>query len=137
MPTRWFNQRLPQTLVMSQFLLYFNAFWAALAVLGGGVNLLQLLVLAGTVYGAAGIASELKRGYQVAVAVSFLPLVLRVLVAMGANGGLLGNLSWVLLQVGGEDPGLRSGLVDAIFQYVLIVLLLHSQSREHQRVWFS
>jgi len=137
MPTRWFNQRLPQTLVMSQFLLYFNAFWAALAVLGGGVNLLQLLVLAGTVYGAAGIASELKRGYQVAVAVSFLPLVLRVLVAMGATGGLLGNLSWVLLQVGGEDPGLRSGLVDAIFQYVLIVLLLHSQSREHQRVWFS
>ena len=40
---------------MSQFLLYFNAFWAALGILtGGGVGILGILVLAGYVYGAAG-----------------------------------------------------------------------------------
>lgn len=123
---------------MSQFLLYFDAFWAALGALtGSGLGVYGLLVLGGSVYGAAGIASEMKRGYRVAVAVSFVPLVLRLLVAMGALGGLLGNLSWVLLQVGGEDPRLGSNPIDAIFQYLLVILLLHRQSREHQRVWFT
>jgi hypothetical protein len=138
MPTRWFNQRLPQTLVMSQFLLYFDAFWAALGVLlGGGIGFLGLIVLAGYVYGAAGIASEKKLGYRVAVVVAFLPLALRALVALGAIGGLFGNLTWVLFMFGAEDPGLVSNPLNVLFQYVLIVLLLHSQSREHQKIWFD
>lgn len=137
MPTRWFNGRLPQTLVISQFLLYFNAFFALLGVLaGGGLGVLGLLVLAGTVYGAAGIASEMRTGYRVAVAVAVLPLVLRLLVAASAFGGVFGNLGWVLFMVGGDDPTLRSDPISALFQYVLLGLLLHHQSREHQRVWF-
>jgi hypothetical protein len=138
MPTRWFNGRLPQTLVISQFLLYFNAFFALLGVLaGGGLGVLGLLVLAGTVYGAAGIASEMRVGYRVAVAVAVLPLVLRLLVAASAFGGVFGNLGWVLFMLGGDDPGLRSDPISALFQYALLGLLLHQQSREHQRVWFS
>lgn len=138
MPTRWFNSRLPQTLVVAQFLLYFDAFFALLAVVGGGgLGLLGLLLIAGSVYGAAGIASELRTGYYAAIAVSFLPLALRVIVALGAFGGLFGNLSWVLLQIGGDDPRLRSDLIGVMFQYALIVVLLHSQSREHTRIWFS
>jgi len=40
----------------------------------------------------------------------------------------MGNLGFILL------PG---GLINAIFVYALIALLLHTQSREHQRIWFS
>ncbi|MEZ5239709.1 MAG: hypothetical protein R2716_12455 [Microthrixaceae bacterium] len=138
MPTRWFNSRLPQTLVVAQFLLYFDAFFALLAVISGaGLGLLGVLVILGSVYGAAGIASEMRNGYYAAIAVSFLPLALRLIVSLGAAGGLLGNLPWVLLQVGAEDPRLGSDLIGAMFQYALIVVLLHSQSREHTRIWFS
>ena len=60
-----------------------------------------------------------------------------MVISLGAFGGILGNLGWVLIQLGGEDPRLVSNPINAVFQYVLIVLLLHSQSREHQRIWFS
>lgn len=137
MPTRWINPRQPQTLYISQILLYFDAFWALLGILsGGGVGVLGILVLAGSLYGAAGIASELKAGYRVAVAVSFLPLTLRALIALGAYGGLLGNITWVLFQVGGQAR-LGGSVIDVMFQYTLIGLLLHQQSREHQKVWFE
>lgn len=123
---------------MSQFLLYFDAFWAALGVLtGGGLGILGLLVLAGYVYGAAGIASEKKLGYRVAVGVAFLPLVFRALIAVGAIGGLFGNITWVLFLFGADDPRLASNPVNVLFEYVLIVLLLHRQSREHQKIWFD
>lgn len=124
--------------MISQFLLYLDAFWAALGVLiGGGIGILGLLVLAGYIYGAAGIASERKLGYRVAVGVAFMPLLLRALVSLGAIGGLFGNLTWVLFMFGAEDPGLVSNPLNVLFQYVLIVLLLHRQSREHQRIWFD
>lgn len=129
LPTRWYNPNLPQTLVISQFLLYFDAFWALLGVLSGqGLGLLGLLVLAGYIYGAAGIASEIRTGYRVAVVVSFLPLALRLLVSFGRTGGLLGNLGFVLV---------GASIVNALFEYALIALLLHPQSRDHERIWFS
>lgn len=129
MPTRWFNPNLPQTLVISQFLLYFDAFWALLGVLSGqGLGLSGVIVLAGYIYGAAGIASGIKWGWRVAVAVSFLPLALRTLMALGAIGGLLGNLRFVFL---------GDSIINAIFEYALIALLLHPQSRDHQKIWFD
>lgn len=138
MPNRWFNSREPQTLYISQILLYINAFFAVVGLLaGGGVGILGILVLAGTLYGAAGIASEMKSGYRVAVAVAFLPLVLRTIVAAGAYGGVLGNILWVLFFVSPKASNLGSDPIAALFEYALIGLLLHQQSREHQRVWFS
>jgi hypothetical protein len=138
MPTRWYNPRLPQTLVISQFLLYFNAAFAVLGILlGGGVGWLGLVLLAGWVYGGWGIANERKSGYKVAVAVSFAPLALRALIATNADGGIFGNLSWVLLQTGGRDSNLSGSILDVVFQYALIGLLLHQQSREHQKIWFE
>jgi hypothetical protein len=124
---RWYNPRLPQTLVISQFLLYFDAFFGLLGALGGGIGLLGILYVGAYVYGAYGIANEQKRGYQVAVVASFLPIALPAVVLL-LNGQLAGRLDEVLL------PG---GLINAIFVYALIALLLHSQSREHQRIWFS
>lgn len=134
---RWFNSRLPQTLVISQFLLYFNAFWLVLAIVGAGLSssvsvdwlgrLLLFGSLAVNVYGAYGIANELKRGYQVAVFAALTPILANALIALMA-GNLLGNLGFVLV------PG---GIINALFVYALIGLLLHPQSRDHQRVWFS
>jgi hypothetical protein len=126
---RWFNPNVPQTLYVAQFLLYFDAFWALLGVLmGGGLGLLGLLALAAYVYGAYGIANEMKRGYQVAVVASFLPLALRVIVAVGSADGLFGNLGFILF---------GANVINVIFEYALIALLLHPMSREHQKVWFS
>lgn len=123
---RWFNPNVPQTLYVAQFLLYFDAFWMARAVLfGRGLGILGLIALAAYVYGAYGIANEQKRGYQVAVVASFLPLALRAL--------------QMLLGVRGADPMyvLTAGnILNVIFEYALIALLLHPMSREHQKIWF-
>ncbi len=120
--------------MISQFLLYFNAFWDVLAVFTGGVmgsalgSLLLLVSLAANVFGAYGIANEMKRGYQVAILASFLPFIVRVLIVLQVGASLTGNLSFILL------PG---GIISAIFVYALVALLLHTQSREYQKVWFS
>jgi len=122
---RWFNANLPQTLYIAQFLLYIDAFFMALGVLfGGGLGLIGIVALTASIYGAQGIANEQKRGYQVAVVAAFLPLVLRLL----------------LFLFGVESFGyvLTSGnVLNVIFQYALIALLLHPMSREHQKLWFS
>lgn len=117
---------MPQTLYVAQFLLYLDAFWMLLAVLfGRGLGLLGLIALAGYVYGAYGIANELKRGYLVAVVASFVPLGLRVLqFLLGARGA---DLSYVLF---------AGNVLNVIFEYALIALLLHPMPREHQKVWF-
>ncbi len=122
---RWFNANLPQTLYIAQFLLYFDAFFLALGILfGGGLGLLGLVALGASVYGAYGIANELKRGYQVAIVAAFLPLALRVLVyALGDA-----SIGFILFS---------DNILNVIFQYALIALLLHPMSRNHQKVWFS
>ncbi|HMR95555.1 MAG TPA: hypothetical protein P5193_06450 [Microthrixaceae bacterium] len=131
---RWYNPRLPQTLVISQWLLYFNAFWALLAVFTGGVMgsaigaVLLLASLGANVYGAYGIANELKLGYQVAVVAAFLPFVLRLVIVFISGASLMRNIGFVLV------PG---DIINAIFVYALVALLLHPQSREHQKIWFS
>lgn len=121
---RWFNPNVPQTLYIAQFLLYFDAFWMLLGVMfGGGLGLLGLLALAAYVYGAYGIANELKRGYQVAVLASFLPLALRLVVFLFGDA----SIGFVLFS---------DNVLNVIFEYALIALLLHPMSREHQKIWF-
>lgn len=137
MSTRWFNPRLPQTLVVSQFLLYFDSFWAILAFLSVSVNsavaytfigrIIAVGSIGGYLFGAWGIANERRLGYKVAIAASFLPLASRVVNTLGA-GGPLSHLGYILT---GDN------IINAMFEYALIVVLLHSQSREHTRIWFS
>ena len=123
---RWFNPNVPQTLYIAQFLLYFDAFWMVLGVfIGGGLGVLGLIALAAYVYGAYGIANEQKRGYQVAVVASFIPLGLRVLqFAFGVAGA---DVMYVLF---------TDNVLHVIFESALIALLLHPMSREHQKIWF-
>jgi len=120
--------------VISQWLLYFNAFWAVLGIFTGGLmsSALGAVLLVGSlganVYGAYGIANELKVGYQVAIVASFLPFAIRLIVVFQAGAPLVRNLGFVLV------PG---GIINAIFVYALVALLLHPQSRDHQKIWFS
>ena len=126
---RWYNPNLPQTLVIAQFLLYIDAFFLGLGVLfGSGLGLVGLIGLAAYVYGGYGIANEQKRGYQVAVFASFLPLLLRVVVAQVSRGGIFGELSFILF---------AGNILNVIFEYALIGLLLHPMSRNHQKIWFK
>lgn len=126
---RWYNPNVPQTLAIAQFLLYIDAFFLLLgALFGGGLGLLGVIALAAYVYGAYGIANEQKRGYQVAVFASFLPLILRVIVAQFARDGIFAELSFIVFA---GNP------INVIFEYALIGLLLHPMSRNHQKIWFS
>jgi hypothetical protein len=123
---RRFNPNVPQTLYIAQFLLYFDAFWMLLGVFTGvGLGVLGLLALAAYVYGAYGIANEKKLGYQVAIAAAFIPLGLRLVQFVTGTAGA--DLSYVLFS---------SSILNVLFQYALIALLLHPMSREHQKIWF-
>ena len=116
-------------------LLYIDGFFALLAVISTSVNVpltvfarvLLVASVVGYVYGAWGIANQKKLGYQIAVAASFIPLVARTVATFSA-GGPLQNLGFIFL---------GSGLIGALFEYGLIALLLHNQSREHVRIWFD
>jgi hypothetical protein len=66
-------------------------------------------------------------GYQVAIAASFLPLASRVVDTFGA-GGPVEHLGYILTS---------NNIINVMFEYALIVVLLHSQSREHTKIWFS
>ena len=109
---QWTNPSQPQTLQIAVFLLYINAVFALL--FGGLGSVYGLMIIAGGVAGGLGIAQEKRWGYGVALAVSLLPFVLII-----AGKVFIG------------------GLISLLFDIALAALLLHPQSREYQRIWFS
>lgn len=115
---RWTNPSQPQTLQIAVFLLYFRAFFGLLFGLLGGSPLF-LLIGAGQAGAAFGIANEKRWGYSLGVATSFAPAALRVLTS--GPGALIPF----------SDP------ITLLFEVALIALLLHPQSRDYQRIWFS
>ena len=127
---RWTNQSHPQTLQIAVFLLYANAFFFVLDVLRTrGLFMAyarffpwgQLLIASAvlSVFAGRGIASGRKWGYQLGVAMAFLPFVFRVLYTGSLNAVLSGDL------------------ITLMFEVALVALLLHEQSRQYQRVWFK
>jgi hypothetical protein len=109
---QWTNPSQPQTLQIAVFLLYINAVFALL--FGGLGSIYGLMIIAGGVAGGLGIAQEKRWGYGVALAVALLP--------------------FVLIIAGKVFVG---GLISLLFDIALVALLLHPQSREYQRIWFS
>jgi len=109
---QWTNPSQPQTLQIAVFLLYMNAVFALL--FGGLGSIYGLMIIAGGVAGGFGIAQEKRWGYGVALAVALLPFVLII-----------------------AGKALISGVIGLMFDIVLVALLLHPQSREYQRIWFS
>jgi hypothetical protein len=109
---QWTNPSQPQTLQIAVFLLYINAVFAVL--FGGLGSIYGLMIIAGGVAGGFGIAQEKRWGYGLGLAVSLLPFVLII-----------------------AGKALISGFIGLMFDIALVALLLHPQSREYQRIWFS
>lgn len=128
---RWVNQSLPQTLQMAVILLYLNA--AFTLVLGidrveqaaiGGSRVLYLLVrlmlTVGGVLAGYGIANEKKVAWRLGLVVAAIPLLARVYVSFDQH---VNPLSFDLLSL--------------LFQIALVALLVHPQSRDYERIWFT
>ncbi len=108
---RWINHSLPQSLGNAVLLLYISA---GIDLLNGYFTApLGIAIMAAKVAAGFGIANERKWGYQLGVAVA-------VLVVLGGVVGIL-----------------PAGIISLMFDILLVALLLHTQSREHQRIWFS
>jgi hypothetical protein len=111
---RFVNPGQPQTLQIAVFLLYINAAFTLL--LGGFLSSFGLLFIIGGVAAGFGIANEKKWGYGLGLAMAFAPFVLR----LAYGGSLIG-----------------ASLISLLFEIALVALLLHPQSRDYQRIWFS
>lgn len=129
-PARWTNPHQPQTLQIAVFLLYATVFFAVLDMFRYGVNPFDVLTsvpwgtlyiasLIGAVYAGRGIASERRWGYLLGIGVAVSPFVFRILVARSV------------------DAMVQVDLISLLFEIALVALLLHTQSREYQRIWFK
>lgn len=117
---RWTNPSLPQTLQIAVILLYVDAAFSVL--FGTAFNPIGLVIVAGSVAGGLGIAQEKNWGYYLALAVSILGLVPVVLFA--ADEGIL-------------DLLLPINLLAIIFPIARFALLVHPQSRDYRKIWFT
>ncbi|MDP8992318.1 MAG: hypothetical protein M3N31_04590 [Actinomycetota bacterium] len=120
-PRRFINQSQPQTLYIAVFLLYIDAAFSLLFVLGrsGVFSLLSLAIAGAGVAAGFGIANEKRWGYWLGVAVAVLPLALRLFFFLSFGAPLTANL------------------LSLMFEIALLALLLHPQSREYQSIWFK
>ena len=112
---RWTNQSQPQTLQGAVLFSYLNAALALLytLILGLQPYLIVFVLLAVAAYG---IANERRIAYRGGVVLACLYLLAEV--AGLVTGGHLG------------------GILDLLFAGILVVLLLHPESRAYQRAWF-
>lgn len=134
---KWFDRMQPQTLQIATWLLYINGFFALLGYLGTedwigyaratkGLlgSLAGLGVIASFVFGGFLMANDRRLGYRLALIGAFSPFVLRL---------------WVLWNVSGistVDKITGRNAISFLFDAALCALLLHPQSREHQRLWY-
>jgi len=105
---RWTNPSQPQTLQIAVFLFYINAFFGVVYKMF--LNPIGLLWVVGCVGVGFGIANERRWGYLAGIVVA----------AVGLLQGFYGG-----------------GLIGLMIGVALIALLLHPQSRDYQRIWFS
>jgi len=123
--SRYFDPSQPQTLQIATLLLYFEAAFGLLSLVLGGGGSLGLLFIAAYGGGAYGMANEKKWGYRLATGAACVRLGLIVFLILDAGG----PLGFALLPTG--------AVIELIFAVALAALLLHEQSREYQRIWFS
>ena len=113
---RWVDPSQPQTLQIAVFLLYAQAVLALL--FGQFLYVEGLVALAGGVPAGYGIANEQKWGYGLGLLVALFPFIARI----ALNG--LNNV-------------FTTDIISLMFEVALVVLLLHPQSREYERIWFK
>lgn len=135
---KWFDRMQPQTLQIATWLLYINGFFALIGYLGSedwiGVARVSkgflggaagLAVVASFVLGGFLMANDRRLGYRLALIAAFSPFLLRLWV--------LWDYEWLST----IDKITGNNAISFIFDAALCALLLHPQSREHQRLWYS
>ncbi len=123
---------------IATWLLYLNGFFALISFMdqrdwigyarvdkGALGSLVGIIVLASFIGGGFLMANDRKIGYKLALIAAFSPFVLRIWILWSYPGFT------VLDKITGKDT------IGFIFEAALCALLLHPQSREHQRVWYS
>jgi len=112
---QWFDRTQPQTLQSAVLLLYLEAVFGF--VFGSRfMTGLELLIIAGYAGAGFGIANGKKWGYGLGV---------------GCVGARL-----LLFLAGGLGDALRDP-ISLLLTIALAALLLHPESRQYQRIWFS
>jgi hypothetical protein len=120
---RWLNPSQPQTLQIAVLLLYIDAVFGILSLFGGGLaaaGSLAFLIAIGQGVAGYGIVNEHRWAYLLGVVVAVLPLLIFALEVADLGLGSIGFF----------------GLLNLIFEVALVVLLVHPQSRDYQRIWF-
>jgi hypothetical protein len=111
---RWTNPSQPQTLQIAVFLFYAKA---VISVLTGAIaSMLGIGFIVGWAAAGFGIANEKRWAYALGLVMAFSPFVLRLAFGVGLLGG---------------------DFIQLMFEIALVALLLHPQSRDYQRIWFS
>ncbi|MEO5974994.1 MAG: hypothetical protein ABIQ38_07335 [Ilumatobacteraceae bacterium] len=142
---KWFDRMQPQTLQIATWLLYLNGFFALVSTFDKtgylgyirfrfGIGLLICLaVVACHILGGFLMANDRKLGYRLAVVAALSPFILRsiAMADLRSNYGI--SMSFFDFVFGRPLGG---GLLTVIFDAALVALLLHRQSREHQRIWY-
>jgi hypothetical protein len=133
---RFVNPTQPQTLQIAVWLLYLEAAFALLFrtqlahvyAVFPFPGLMQLALTAALAGGAFLIANDRKWGYRLALAAALVPLVARLLLGLG--------ISLRFDNIASTSP-LEYNPIGLLFEIALVALLLHPQSREHERLWFK
>ena len=135
---KWFDRMQPQTMQIATWLLYINGAFALINLIDGSnwigfaresKGLIGLLVAGAVVVANAGggllMANDRRLGYRLAIVAAFSPFALRIWLSLDWDGyGFVDRIT-------GNDT------IGFIFEVALCALLLHPNSREHQRLWFS
>ena len=138
---KWFDRMQPQTLQIATMLLYLNGFFALMSVIDKNDYLgylrdrywvgfaVGLAIVGLHVFGGLLMANDRKLGYKFGVTAAFSPFVLRYWALSDLADRMGGQLSLYRKISGGSTTSL-------IFEIALCGLLLHTQSRSHQRIWY-
>lgn len=146
-PKKWFDRMQPQTLQIATWLLYFDGFFALVSLIdkSGYIGylryqypfgfLLGLISVALYVSGGLLMANDLKIGYKLSVLAAASPFVLRFLAVRSLAQNFetqspIGITDYVTGRIFGGS------VISSAFDIAVLALLLHTQSREHQRIWY-
>ncbi len=144
---KWFDRMQPQTLQIATWLLYFDGFFALVSLIdkSGYIGylrfqypfgfLLGIISVGLYVLGGVLMANDLKIGYKLSVLAAASPFVLRFLAvrSLAANfetQSPIGITDYLTGRIFGGS------IISSAFDIAVLALLLHTQSREHQRIWY-
>ena len=146
-PKKWFDRMQPQTLQIATWLLYFDGFFALVSLIdkSGYIGYLRYQYPFGSLLGVISVAlyvlggwlmaNDLKIGYKLSVLAAASPFVLRFLAVRSLAQNFetqspIGITDYVTGRIFGGS------VISSAFDIAVLALLLHTQSREHQRIWY-